>query len=138
MVTNEATKPPTLTMPVAVPSRLAGLNVRAKSKPIIDPGPPQASARTRTTITHQGQCPGQASTSVQAATFRPTTVSTSHDRRSGCRWTSTPTIGPVAIPTSTNRVNIALAVAGLSPSPATMNGNPQVRANTVPGNWVVK
>ena len=39
MVTNAAVNPPMLTMPEAVPSRSAGLNDRAKSKPIAEAGP---------------------------------------------------------------------------------------------------
>ena len=50
--------PPTLTMPVAVPIRCAGLNVRAKSKPIMDPGPPMASTTTRPASSHRGERPG--------------------------------------------------------------------------------
>ena len=54
MVSSDATKPPTLTMPVAVPNRLGGLKVRANSKPIIEPGPPRPRASTSSTSTGSG------------------------------------------------------------------------------------
>ncbi len=52
--------PPTLTMPVAVPIRWAGLKVRAKSKPIMEPGPPMAS-----TTTSAGQQPQRGAARVE-------------------------------------------------------------------------
>ena len=49
---------------------------------------------------------------------------------------NTPNTGPVATPTSTNRVSSALAAVADSPCPATRYGTPQSSANTVPENWV--
>ena len=122
MVSSEARNPPTLTMPVALPRRSGGLKVRAKSKPIIEPGPPRASPSTSRTSTHSGARPGQASTSVQTVTVTVRMPSTSHDRRSGWRDTRCPKTGPQAIPVTTKTVSRALAVAGVSPSPETRNG----------------
>ena len=67
MTSSEAMKPPMLTMPDAVPSVARGLNVRAKSNPTIDPGPPTEMTTTRTTSSHSGARPGSASTTVQTS-----------------------------------------------------------------------
>ena len=64
MTNSEATNPPMLTMPWAVPSVALGLNVRAKSNPTIDPGPPIEMTTTRTISSHSGARPGRASTTV--------------------------------------------------------------------------
>src|SRR3954463_12870724 len=66
MVSSEATNPPTLTMPLAVPSRDTGANVRARSKPIIDPGPPRPVVTTSVQSSHSGASPGQSRVTVQA------------------------------------------------------------------------
>ena len=58
IVTSDATKPPMLTMPVAVPSRVGGLKLRAKSKPTIEPGPPTARTSTSTTSSSMRRGPG--------------------------------------------------------------------------------
>ncbi len=76
-------KPPVLTMPEALPMRVGGLNVRARSKPIIEPGPPMAMSTTRTTSIHSGARPGQSSTTVQAAIAAATIHSTSVLRENG-------------------------------------------------------
>ena len=65
-------------------------------------------------------------------------VSTSQDRRSGCRCTITPRNGAARAPTSTRRVNRADAPPRDRPSPETRNGYPHSSAKTVPENWVVK
>ena len=54
MTNSEATKPPMLTMPWAVPRVALGLNVRAKSKPTIEPGPPTEMTTISTTSSHSG------------------------------------------------------------------------------------
>ena len=59
-------KPPTLTIPVAVPSRWAGLKVRAKSKPIMEPGPPTARVTTSAARSQSGARPGTSRTAAQA------------------------------------------------------------------------
>ena len=43
-----------LTMPWAVPSVALGLNVRAKSKPTIEPGPPTEMTMTSSVSSHSG------------------------------------------------------------------------------------
>ena len=54
MTRGEATKPPMLTMPAAVPSVALGLKVRAKSKPTIEPGPPTEMTTISTTRSQRG------------------------------------------------------------------------------------
>ena len=84
---SEATYPPVLTMPAALPSRDGGLKVRAKSKPIMDPGWFAPITTTSVTSSHSGACPGQASTAVHAAADEATMPITIRERRSGKRPT---------------------------------------------------
>src|SRR5450756_68108 len=94
-VPSDATKPPTLTIPVALPRRVGGLKVRARSNPTIEPGPPTASTTTRTTSSHRGARPGQTSTTAQTVMMEPTIHRISVDREYGQRVTNPPTSGRV-------------------------------------------
>ena len=125
-----------LTIPTAVPWRWCGLNVLAKSNPIIEPGAPSASTTTSSTSNHRGAGGGTSSTAVHTAAVPTMTASTSHDRCSGRRAVNSPNNGPAMIPTATNSVSSALASAAVKPWPATRYGTPHSRAKTVPENWV--
>lgn len=116
MDSSDAMKPPMFTMPVAVPTRIAGLKVRAKSKAIMEPGPPTASASTRAVSSGRGAGPGYTSTASQAPAISPAIARTIVDRRSGCRPTYRPSRGPQTIPTATKRV--IRVEAGASPTPS--------------------
>ena len=79
-------KPPTLTIPLAWPSREAGANVRARSKPIIDagtaePGGDDQHARAATAARPRAS----SSTTVQVGAIAPTMASTTVERCHGCR-----------------------------------------------------
>ena len=54
IVSRLAEKPPTLTKPLARPDASFGMNVRARSKPTIEAGPPVAIRQTSTTSIHIG------------------------------------------------------------------------------------
>src|SRR5690242_21290047 len=92
-VDSEARKPPTLTMPVALPSRVGGLNVRARSKPTSDPGPPTAVTTTSTTSSGSGARPGQSRTTAQTVMIAKTTPRMSVDRENGYLVTNPPISG---------------------------------------------
>ena len=80
IVSSEATKPPTLTTPLARPEASSGVNVRARSNPIMDAGPPDAVRQTSTTSSHSGDGSDRASTAVHAITIPATTLSTITER----------------------------------------------------------
>src|SRR5450756_2414068 len=96
-VLRDATKPPTLTIPLALPRRVGGLKVRARSNPTIEPGPPTASTTTRTTRSHSGARPGQSSTTAQIAMMEPTIHRIRVDREYGQRVTNPPISGLVTM-----------------------------------------
>ncbi len=66
IMTNDARNPPTFTIPFAEPRLRSGLKVRAKSKPISEPGPPIAMTTTSRMTLQTGGWPGHASTIAQA------------------------------------------------------------------------
>ena len=82
-------------IPVALASRSAGLEVRARSKPIIEAGPPAPMTWVRTASSHSGALPGQTSTAVQVATIDHTITSTIDERCQGWRPMSQPSNGPL-------------------------------------------
>ena len=122
MVSSEATKPPTLTTPLALPCRSAGFQVRAKSKPIIEPGPLVPRTTTSTTSSHSGARPGHSSTTLHVLAVRTRIEKTSTERRSGQRPHSRPSSGPMPMPTSTSSDSSDAAVPGESPCPTTRKG----------------
>src|SRR6476469_8059729 len=94
-VDNDARNPPTLTMPVALPSRVGGLNVLARSKPTMEPGPPTAVTTTRTTSTGRGARPGHRSTTAHTVMIAATIARIRVDRENGYLVTKPPMIGLV-------------------------------------------
>src|SRR3954471_23915562 len=80
-----ARNPPWLMMPVALAIRSDGLDVRPRSKPIIEAGPPIPTITTSSTRSHSGAGPRQVSTTVQITTIDDTMLSTNVDRCHGCR-----------------------------------------------------
>src|SRR3954451_24488345 len=75
-----AEKPPTLTKPLARPDASFGMNVRARSKPTIEAGPPVAIRQTRTTSIHNGAGVDRARTTAQPHAIAPTITRTNHER----------------------------------------------------------
>src|SRR5665647_2406200 len=136
-VPSDATKPPTLTIPVALPRRVGGLKVRARSNPTIEPGPPTASTTTRTTSSHRGARPGQRSTTAQVAMIEPTIHRTRVDREYGQRVTNAPIRGLVTTAVTVISMSRLLAALAVRPCPETRNGNPHKRAKTVAPNCTV-
>ena len=67
----------------AVPRVARGLNVRAKSNPTIDPGPPTEITTTKTVSSHSGARAENARTTVQIAVLLTMIPSTIHDLRRG-------------------------------------------------------
>src|SRR5665648_1219616 len=123
-VLRDATKPPTLTIPLALPRRVGGLNVRARSNPTIEPGPPTARTTTRTTRIHIGARPGQRSTTAQVAMIALTIHRTRVDREYGQRVTNAPTRGLVTTAVTVMSMSRLLAALAVRPCPETRNGNP--------------
>src|SRR5665648_605772 len=133
-VTTVVEKPPTLTRPVDVPSRSAGLNVRAKSKPMADAGPLMPSTTTSTTSSHSGLRPGCSRTAAQAIAVATAIVSTIHERRSGCRPVSTPMAGPETTVAATLTLIRTPACVALRPCAEVRKGNPHRSMKTIAGN----
>jgi hypothetical protein len=69
-----------LTRPFARPIVSSGWNVRARSKPTIEAGPPAPVTQTSTTSSHSGARPGQSSTTVQTNAMAATTPNTMCER----------------------------------------------------------
>ena len=69
-----------LTKPLARPEASTGMNVRARSKPTIDAGPPVAIRQTSTTSIHIGAGVDRISTAVQPSAIATTIPSTMHER----------------------------------------------------------
>ena len=80
MTSKEARNPPTFTTPFARPVASTGVNVRARSKPTIEAGPPVAMAQTRSTSNHSGDGSGRARTAPQTSAITATTASTIRER----------------------------------------------------------
>ncbi len=135
MTSSEAMNPPMLMMPVAVPRVRLGLNVRAWSKPTIEPGPPMEITMINTTSNHSGAGPGSASTTAQMAALLAMMPSTSHDRRCGLRAVMMPIRIPAAMAAATDTVSNAPAVPRESPCASVRYGMPHISANTVMENW---
>jgi hypothetical protein len=112
--------------------------VRAKSNPIIDPGPPAESPRTSRISNQIGARPGQTSTAVHSSVVPATMTRTNSERRRGKRWASTPRIGPQTIPANANRLSSLPATCAEVPCAWIRKGYPQARAKTAGGNWVTK
>ena len=70
-------------MPLALASRSAGFEVRPRSKPIIEAGPPTPVTNASTTSRPRGALPGQDRTTVHTVTMEPTMVSTAVERCHG-------------------------------------------------------
>src|SRR3954447_6932950 len=138
MVSNEATKPPTLTMPLACPSRDTGANVRATSKPIIDPGPPRPVVTTSVQSSHIGASPGHNRVTVQAVIIDATMPRTIDDRRHGGLAMEPPISGPATMKTPTSSVSRPAASASERCSACTKNGNPHSSPITFAANCKVK
>src|SRR5450756_3177889 len=121
-VPRDATNPPTLTIPLALPRRVGGLKVRARSNPTIEPGPPTASTTTRTTRSHSGARPGHRSTTPQIAMIAPTIHRTRVDREYGHRVTKAPIRGLLTTAVTVITMSRALAAPALRPCPETRKG----------------
>src|SRR5262245_47536263 len=80
IVSRLAEKPPTLTNPLARPDASFGMNVRARSKPTIDAGPPVAIRQTSTTSIHIGAGVDRARTTAHQNAIAATIASTNHER----------------------------------------------------------
>ncbi|MDI2022123.1 hypothetical protein PJL18_02652 [Paenarthrobacter nicotinovorans] len=133
-----AMKPPTLTIPVAVPIRCEGLNVRAKSKPIMEPGPPMASTTTKRTRSQSGARSGRRSTAAHAMAVAVVIKRTIADLRMGCLETNRPSPGPATMAVATKSAIRADTVPASSPWAESRNGYPQVIAKRLPLNCTVK
>ena len=105
-----AENPAWLMIPLALASRSAGLDVRARSKPIIEAGPPIPITWVSTTSSQNGAGPGQARTAVHTATIVQTMVSTVVERCQGCRPMNQPMVGPLYITATTTRLSSRLAL----------------------------
>jgi hypothetical protein len=80
-VVMEATKPPMLVIPDAVPCRSGGFAGRAKSNPIMEAGPHAPSTAHSTTSSHMGsRSPGYASALAQTTAVAVTVPSASGSR----------------------------------------------------------
>ena len=126
-----AMNPAWLMIPVAVPARDAGLEVRPTSKPIIDAGPPIPQTTTKSTRSANGAPPGHASTAVLVAAIPASTANTSVDLCHGHRVISHAKNGPNAMMANTMIVRSRPAAPALVPSPSTKKGSP----TTGPGRW---
>ena len=123
--TRVAEKPAWLMMPLALASRSAGLEVRPRSNPIIDAGPPIPMTTMSTTSSQSGAGPGQASTAVQTTTIDQTMVSTVVERCHGCRPMSQPSTGPLYMTATTIRLSRGSAVVPpTAPRPGPGTGSP--------------
>lgn len=131
-------KPSVLTNPLAVPSDAAGANVRAKSIPTSDTGPPAPTRTTKTTSCHIGRGDDGTSSHTQATRVTAQLASTDHDRRSGCRAVNRPTTGPVTIAVTVRAVSSTLASAAVRFWAVTKNGTPHSSATTFALNGVAK
>ena len=72
-----------LTMLCATPRFERGLEVRAMSNPITEPGPPADSTTMSSTSSQRGAGPGSIRTAVQVSASATTNPSSSRDRRIG-------------------------------------------------------
>ena len=99
-------------IPLALASRSAGFEVRPRSKPIIDAGPPTPVTTTSTTSSHSGAGPGHASTAVQTSTIDHTITSTTVERCHGWRLISQPSTGPLTMTATIISVSSSPAVVG--------------------------
>ena len=80
MVSSDAEKPPMLTNPLALPLASAGVKLRARSKPTIDAGPPDAIAKTSRTSSHIGAGVDCISTTAHISAIQATTQMTITER----------------------------------------------------------
>ena len=110
-------KAPVMTIPLAAPSRVAGSEVRGKSKPIPVPGPPTASTITSRKSSTPGALPGHSSTAAQTTMRLQITMSASVLRRSGCRAVRAPITGPANIAATDSVVKRPDASSWVSPCP---------------------
>ena len=109
-------------IPVALARRCEGFDVRPRSKPIIDAGPPTPVTTTSTTSSHSGALPCQVRTTVQTTTIALTIESTSVERCHGRTVIRQPSTGPALMTATTMSVSSRPAVCRLCPSPRTRNG----------------
>src|SRR4051812_48955068 len=138
MQVNEATCPPTLTMPVAVANREFGLNERAWSNPIMEPGWLTPRPAPKPPRSHSGAGPRHSRTALQTAAVAPTTDNAIHERARGNLPTSWPSTGPQQMNDSVRIDSRAPAVAASSRCATTRKGKPHSRANAIAGNCVAK
>ena len=125
-----------LTKPWAVPRVALGLNVRAKSKPTIEPGPPTEITRISTRSSHSGARSGRANTTVQASALLAMIANTIRERRFGYRPVTMPITMPEEMAATTDAVSRAPVTPVDRPWATVRYGTPHIRAKTVTENWV--